>query len=139
MVRLAPTRLVHIWGMHYTLRPSCCRLQPLGGSQGSAEEEEKTAQITVWSDRFEIFLEHRLIVVNTPTKFITHVTDLMTLEPRREGPLTFILRRGSEEPTTPHRAHPRTRWHLYPRAHLPEVGRVDHLPPHSLCRTGVCR
>ena len=56
--------------------------------------------MTVWSDRFEIFLEHLLIVVNTPTNFITHVTDLMTLEPRREGPLTFILRRGSEEPTT---------------------------------------
>src|SRR5262245_41838364 len=53
-------------------------------------EEEKTTQVTVWSDRLEIFLEHRLIVVNAPTKFITHVTDLTTLEPRRERPLTFI-------------------------------------------------
>ena len=100
MVHLAPTRLVHISAcvtLSALLVAGCSRL---GGSQGSAEEEEKTAQVTVWSEQFEIFLEHRLIVVNTPTKFITHVTDLTTLEPRREGPLTFILRRGSEEPTT---------------------------------------
>jgi hypothetical protein len=47
-----------------------------------------------------VFLEHQLIVVDIPTKFITHVTDLTTLEPRREGALTFILRRGSEAPIT---------------------------------------
>jgi cobalt-zinc-cadmium efflux system membrane fusion protein len=87
-----------VWVMLCALLVAGCGR--LGGSQESAEEEEKTAQVTVWSDRFEIFLEHRLVVVNTPTKFITHVTDLTTLEPRREGPLTFILRRGSEEPTT---------------------------------------
>jgi hypothetical protein len=71
-----------------------------GGSQGSAEEEEKTAQVTVWSERFEIFLEHQLIVVNTLTRFITHVTDLETLEPRREGPLTFVFGHGSGTPLT---------------------------------------
>jgi hypothetical protein len=100
VVSLTPIRIVNIWAwltLCALLVAACGRL---GGSQGSTEEEEKTAQVTVWSDRFEIFLEHRLIVVNTPTKFITHVTDLTTLEPRREGPLTFILRRGSEEPIT---------------------------------------
>jgi hypothetical protein len=49
------------------------------------EEEAKTAQVTVWTDRYEIFLEHQFLLVNTPTRFITHVTDLVTLEPRREG------------------------------------------------------
>ena len=34
---------------------------------GQQEEPEKTAQITVWSDQVEIFLEHRVLVVNTPT------------------------------------------------------------------------
>ena len=71
-----------------------------GVSASPPKEEEKTAQVTVWSERFEIFLEHRLLVINTPTKFITHVTDLTTLEPRREGPVTFVLQQGTEAPGT---------------------------------------
>ncbi|MBT9140466.1 MAG: hypothetical protein DDT30_01043 [Dehalococcoidia bacterium] len=59
---------------------------------------EKSSQVTVWTERFEIFLEHAFIVANTPTKFITHVSDLQTLKPRGKGPVTFILRRGSETP-----------------------------------------
>src|SRR5688572_23756309 len=96
----------HLWGvlcLGTVLLASCGRE---GVSASPPEEDEKTAQVTVWSDRFEIFLEHRVLVVNTPTKFITHVTDLTTLEPRREGllgvgfsqavarqvPLTAIMR-----------------------------------------------
>ena len=59
------------------------------------EEEVKTAQVTVWGDRYEIFLEHRLIAVNGATKFITHVTDLESLRPRTEGPVTFVLRQAA--------------------------------------------
>lgn len=71
-----------------------------GSETISAEQEEevKTAQVTVWTDRYEIFLEHQLLVVNTPTRFITHVTDLVTLEPRREGQVTFALQQGSGTP-----------------------------------------
>ena len=58
------------------------------------EHEEKTAQITVWSDRYEVFAEHKPPAVGTPTTFITHVTDLRTLEPRSEGPVKFVLRQG---------------------------------------------
>jgi RND family efflux transporter MFP subunit len=66
-----------------------------GANEG---EEEKTAQITVWGERFEIFLEHQFIVAGVPTGFITHVTDLKTLEPRREGKVAFVLRQGSDAP-----------------------------------------
>ena len=59
---------------------------------------DENSQVTVWDERFEIFLEHPLIAVNKPTEFVTHVTDLVTLEPRRKGPVTFILRYGSETP-----------------------------------------
>lgn len=62
------------------------------------EEEAKTAQVTVWTDRYEIFLEHQFLLVNTPTRFITHVTDLVTLEPRREGSVTFVLQQGTDNP-----------------------------------------
>lgn len=58
------------------------------------EHADKTAQITVWSDRHEVFAEHKAAVVGKPTTFVTHVTDLKTLEPRREGPVKFLLRQG---------------------------------------------
>jgi RND family efflux transporter MFP subunit len=62
------------------------------------DEEPATAQITVFGERHEIFAEHRLAVAGTSTKFVTHVTDLRTLEPRREGPVRFLLRFGQEAP-----------------------------------------
>jgi membrane fusion protein, heavy metal efflux system len=60
--------------------------------------EGKTAQVTFRSDRFEIFLEHPFIVANKPVIFVTHVTDMVTLMPRRAGSVTFVLRQGSETP-----------------------------------------
>ncbi len=62
------------------------------------EGEVKTAQITAFGERHEIFAEHRLVVAGTPTKFVTHVTDLQTLEPRGDGPVRFQLRLGQEAP-----------------------------------------
>src|SRR5215211_6311509 len=99
-MRLTPTHMVRLWAWMAACALLVVACGRAGISQEGTAEEEKTAQVTVWSERFEIFLEHRLIVVSTPTKFITHVTDLTTLEPRREGPLTFILRAGPEEPAT---------------------------------------
>ena len=59
---------------------------------------DENSQVTVWDERFEIFLEHPLIAVNEPVQFVTHVSDLATLEPRKSGPVTFILRLGSTAP-----------------------------------------
>ena len=63
------------------------------------EMEEKTAQITVWDDKYEIFMEHAYLVTNVPTRFITHVTNLQTLQPRRFGEVTFIFDNGNGNPT----------------------------------------
>jgi RND family efflux transporter MFP subunit len=57
-------------------------------------EGEKTVQVSVWGDRYEIFLEHGRLVAGAATDFVTHVTDLSTSEPRREGPVAFVLRQG---------------------------------------------
>ena len=70
---------------------------PSSGGHGHGHSEG-SAQITVWGERFEIFLEHPFIAVNKPTEFVTHVTDLVTLEPRRQGSVTFTLRYGSQTP-----------------------------------------
>ena len=100
------SRLSHcpwnIWGwlcVGALLITACNRV---GGAPAPQErvEEAKTAQVTVWSDQVEIFLEHRLVVINTPTTFTTHVTDLTTWEPRRDGPITVIFRQGADRPIT---------------------------------------
>src|SRR5687767_10192568 len=52
---------------------------------GEHAHEEKTAQITVWSGRYEIFAEHTAPVVGQPARFVTHVSDLHTGLPRKEG------------------------------------------------------
>src|SRR5687767_13400706 len=67
-----------------------------GHDHGGEGKEEKTAQVTVWSDRFEIFAEHKAAVVNKPTRFITHVTDIKTGEPRRAGLVKFIFSQGAD-------------------------------------------
>jgi cobalt-zinc-cadmium efflux system membrane fusion protein len=58
------------------------------------EDAAQMAQITVWTDRYEVFAEHAAPVAGQPTKLITHVTDLHTQAPRREGMVKFILRQG---------------------------------------------
>jgi hypothetical protein len=73
-MRLTPIHLVRLWAWMTACVLLVIARGRAGISQEGTAEEEKTAQVTVWSDRFEIFLEHRLLVVNTPTKFITHVT-----------------------------------------------------------------
>jgi len=59
------------------------------------EHEERTAQITIWSERYEVFAEHKAPIAGEATTFITHVTDLVTSEPRREGMVGFVLRQGA--------------------------------------------
>ncbi len=51
----------------------------------------KTSQVTLWGDRFEIFLEHPFLVAGQPAEFTTHVSDLTTGEPRMAGPVIFVL------------------------------------------------
>ena len=76
----------------------CSRHGPASNAGDHGGEAPKTAQISVFGERHEIFAEHRLVVAGTPTKFVTHVTDLKTLEPRREGPVRFQMRLGQEAP-----------------------------------------
>jgi membrane fusion protein, heavy metal efflux system len=65
-----------------------------GSGAHDHDHQEKTAQITIWTDQYEVFAEHKASVVNKPTKFITHITDLRTAEPRTQGMVKFVLRQG---------------------------------------------
>jgi cobalt-zinc-cadmium efflux system membrane fusion protein len=85
------------------------------------DHEPKTAQITVWTDRYEVFAEHRAPVANKATTFITHVTDLHTLEPRREGMVKFVLRQGETVAEHPQAAPARAGIYL-PGIIFPKAG-----------------
>ncbi|MBI4584981.1 MAG: efflux RND transporter periplasmic adaptor subunit [Planctomycetes bacterium] len=73
---------------------SSCNPKPLEGERAApaGDHPEKSAQVTVWGDRFEAFIEHRPIIAAAPATLVTHLTDLQTLEPRRAGPVKFLLR-----------------------------------------------
>jgi cobalt-zinc-cadmium efflux system membrane fusion protein len=87
---------------------------------GDHEHEEKTAQITIWTDRFEVFAEHKAVVMQKPTKFITHVTDMVTLEPRTAGPVKFVMRQGE---TVFEHSHPAPE---RPGLYIPEITFPDY-------------
>lgn len=70
-----------------------CR-RPTVGHGHDHGDESKTAQISIWTEHHEVFAEHRVPVANKATTLVTHVTDLHTLEPRREGMVRFVLRQG---------------------------------------------
>jgi multidrug efflux pump subunit AcrA (membrane-fusion protein) len=78
------------WKIVSTKESNQVQNEPSGhGHEHSSEG--KSSQITVWGERFEIFLEHPFVLANTPTGFVTYVTDRMTLEPRRKGDVIFVL------------------------------------------------
>jgi len=84
-------------------------------------DEPKTAQITVWTDRYEVFAEHRAPVAGKATTFVTHVTDLHTLEPRREGMVKFVMRQGDTVAEHPQAAPARAGIYL-PGIIFPKAG-----------------
>jgi membrane fusion protein, heavy metal efflux system len=102
-----------------------------GGGHGH-EEEGRTAQFTLWSGRHEVFAEHAYVVAGKPTEFITHITDLQTLEPRRAGPVRFELRQGNATLDHPQAAPARDGIYL-PRITFPKPGawQVTLVIPHD--------
>lgn len=102
-LRHAPT-LVSILALMLLLAVSClsaagCLRRGDQGQGGPQEPEERILQVTVWTDRHEVFLEHPAIVANEPVAFLTHITDLDTLRPRESGPVSFLIDEGKEQRT----------------------------------------
>lgn len=67
---------------------------PPGDHDHSADGEAKTAQITVWTNGYEVFAEHTAPIFGREMRLITHVTELQTGEPRSAGPIQFLFRQG---------------------------------------------
>ncbi|MHC4558579.1 MAG: efflux RND transporter periplasmic adaptor subunit [Planctomycetota bacterium] len=86
-------------------------------------DEGKSSQVTVWGESFEIFLEHPFVLAATPTGFVTHVTDRATLEPRRKGPVIFVLTDESETSTRHVERKPARDGIYIPKLTFPKSGR----------------
>lgn len=87
------------------------------------EHDERTAQITVWTNGYEVFAEHKAPVVNKATTFITHITDLETLEPRREGPIRILLQPEGGAPIEHLHAGPSRAGVYLPGLTFPQAGK----------------
>jgi len=93
-------------------------------AQPHAHPEDAT-QITVWTESFEIFLEHPPIIANEPTEFVTHVSNLLTFEPRTKGPVTFLLSQGSQNPLRHLDPAPARAGIYIPKLVFPRAGQWD--------------
>ena len=133
MVALVPASTGQIcwWSFLSLILASGCRHKDHPHPHEPDDHEDRTAQVTVWSDRFEIFLEHELITAGQGIQFVTHVSDLKTLEPRRVGPLRFVWQLGTE-PALEHVDPAPARPGLYtPRLTFPKAGKWTvtlHIP-----------
>ncbi|UCD50942.1 MAG: efflux RND transporter periplasmic adaptor subunit [Phycisphaerales bacterium] len=88
-----------LWSLVLLIGVSCCFAQDHGhdhGAHSHAHGDERAIPFTIWTDTFEIFAEHPFLVVDKAAAFVTHVTELQTFAPRTEGPVTFVLVKGSE-------------------------------------------
>lgn len=109
--------------------------QPAQPAQPDAphDHSEGAAQITVWTEQFEIFLEHPPILAGSPTEFVTHVSNLLTRRPRTAGPVTFVLSQGAGK-TFKHIEPAPARAGIYiPDLTLPNAGQwsLSLLIPHN--------
>lgn len=54
-------------------------------------DEPNTAQVTIWESGLEAFVEYEYPVAREPVRFITHISELSTGEPRRDSSVVFEM------------------------------------------------
>jgi cobalt-zinc-cadmium efflux system membrane fusion protein len=86
-------------------------------------DQQKSSKVTVWGDRFEIFMEHPFVLANTPTEFVTHITDRAMLQPWRKGSVTFVLMDESNISTRHVERSPARDGIYIPKLTFPQSGR----------------
>jgi RND family efflux transporter MFP subunit len=56
-----------------------------GGHSHGEMDETPTVAVTQWTDKMELFMEHPVLVMNKPGRFIIHLTILEGFQPVRDG------------------------------------------------------
>lgn len=81
------------WGLVFE---SCAKTQ--SGDPKKTDPADEPIQVTAWSKNYEVFIEHKRIVAETAVTFTTHITELRSCEPKKEGPITFVLNLKDAKP-----------------------------------------
>lgn len=93
-----------------------------GGHAHDHHGDTATYQVTVWTERFELFAEYPAVVAGEPAEFVTHITDLYSLEPRREGQARFVFKQNGKDDKS-HESPAPSRPGIYiPRLIFPDPG-----------------
>ncbi len=61
-----------------------------------AAQEQENFGVTVWTDKFELFLEYPPVRAEIPAVFTAHLTELKGSKPVTEGPVVFRFMKGQE-------------------------------------------
>ena len=61
-----------------------------------AAQEQENFGVTVWTDKFELFLEYPPLRAEIPAVFAAHLTELEGSKPVTEGPVAFRFMKGQE-------------------------------------------
>lgn len=61
-----------------------------------AAAEQENFGVTVWTDKFELFLEYPPVRAEIPAVFAAHLTELKGSKPVTEGPVVFRFMKGQE-------------------------------------------
>ncbi len=66
-------------------------------AHGHAEAGERpSVAVTLWTDEMELFMEYPVMVVNTPGRFIIHLTVLEGFQPVRDGQVKLSFVSGTD-------------------------------------------
>jgi RND family efflux transporter MFP subunit len=123
MRSIAP--VARLWLATSLAAASCSRAgdsRAEAGHDHAPGAEPRTLQVTVWQGRFELFLEHRVLVAGEPVRFAAHVTDLERSEARSSGPVTFRFEQPGSAPVEVVAAEPARPGIYAPEVALPRAG-----------------
>jgi membrane fusion protein, heavy metal efflux system len=99
-----------------------------GGSdaqQQMAEKEPPSRAVTLWTAKMELFMEFPLLAVNSPGKFIVHLTTLDDFQPVRSGKLRLNFTHSSGQTFTIENDSLLREGIFVPLVELPQAGKYD--------------
>jgi cobalt-zinc-cadmium efflux system membrane fusion protein len=95
------------------------------GAEAEPEEESVTFAVTVWTNGFEVFMEHEAFVAGEAGTFVTHVSRLVSGDPKRTGAVRFLARSSTGAEFEHLQGRPARDGIYLPRIKFPSAGEWD--------------
>lgn len=91
----------------------------------AAENEPPSRVVTLWTNKMELFMEYPLLTMNSPGKFIVHLTTLEDFQPVRSGKVRLEFRHSSGQQFSVEKDSLLREGIFAPMVELPQPGRYD--------------